>query len=30
MGCVEYCKSKGEPTYEAGDLAIHTANKNDW
>lgn len=28
--CVEYCRKKGEPTYEAGDLAINTADKEDW
>lgn len=30
MGAVNYCRNKGEPTYEAGDLSINTANKEDW
>lgn len=29
-GAVEYCRDKGEPTYEQGDLSINTADKDDW
>ncbi len=30
MGAIEYCKEKGEPVYEKGDLNINTRDKSDW
>lgn len=29
-GCIDYCKAKGEPSFERGAFAVNTRDKEDW